>query len=186
LRSKCRFSQFGAVRPRTPCQEAALFVATILYGCFFGLPGALLVLAVCLVLPCCCLPVFWREENPLLLFATWSGISSWLLAVLMLVLLALPFALPVGLCFLCLTGAGLITPRMVSREDGPAPAPAAPGPPEGDPLTPAPGQPPASPARLGGVLLLDVEEDPHPDRATLSTQESMRLQREAELTRESA
>ena len=70
LRSGCRFSQFGAARARTPGQNALLLLATFFYGVMFGVPAALLLLAVVVALPCCCLPIFARDENPLVLFAT--------------------------------------------------------------------------------------------------------------------
>jgi hypothetical protein len=107
LRSRCRFSQFGAGRARTPLQEVALLVFTLFYGLCFGLPAAILILAVCLALPCCCVPIIMRNENPLTMFATWSGIVSWCLACLVFFAVAIPFGVLGGIVFCLLAVCGV-------------------------------------------------------------------------------
>ena len=152
LRSRCRFSQFGAGRARTPLQEAALLVFTLFYGLFFGLPAAILILAVCLALPCCCVPIFLRNENPLTMFATWSGIVSWALACLVFLAVAAPFGVLGGI-IVCLLAACGFTLRI--GEDGLRGVPSAaagevaledPAPPERPPSPEPPGAPAAEDA----------------------------------------
>jgi hypothetical protein len=106
LRSSCRFAQFGVGMARSPAQQALLLGGTIVYGLLFGLPGALLAAALCLLFACCCFRNFARHESPLALFAGMAGVAASMLAMLTAVLLLLPVVLPFALLGVCLAACG--------------------------------------------------------------------------------
>ena len=91
----------------TPMQRALLFIATILYGVFFGIPAALLVVVVCLICSCCCWQVFRRAESPFTLFAGMAGAAASVLAMVVGFLLALPLLVPAAIVIGFLGACGL-------------------------------------------------------------------------------
>jgi hypothetical protein len=146
LRSGCRFSQFGAARATTPGQQALFFLFTVVYGALFGVPAALLVLVICIVFACCSVPVFLRDPNPLVLFATWSGIVSWILAVAVLVVVSLPLAAPFGVAVMLAAMCGCVR---LPRLPPPTPVEGTAAAPNDDPSIigdPGPAEAPVAPA----------------------------------------
>ena len=104
LKSDCRFRQFvdtpGEI---SPAFRMLLNLATFFYAVLFGVPAMLITAALCVALPCCCIPFFrYSSERVSTAFMTVSSILASMMLIAAACVLSSPIVMPIALVLLAL------------------------------------------------------------------------------------